>query len=336
MNGGSSELTKRGGFVSFGLALVALLLIPPAGGGRDRGPGGGAAHGYRGDPAPQWGTPEIQTPPTGPNIVVILADDLGWGDLRCYGATKVLTPSLDQLAAEGTIFTQFYSASPVCSPTRAGILTGRFPSRLAVHTAIAADAALNEQRANANWLDPLVPTITSILDSAGYATGLFGKWHLGVVEGAPSPAAYGIDDSVTVNSTGPQFSQPQGHEYFRANSTEYIVDEAIEFIEANQDVPFFLNIWTLLPHAKLHPTDEQLAVYAHLAPPGVPYIGARQIYWASVTAMDEQIGRLVDRIDELGLAENTLILFTSDNGPDNIYSGESSHSGAGAVGPFRG
>jgi N-acetylgalactosamine-6-sulfatase len=316
--------------------VVALLLIPPSGGSREQRPLGGAAHADPGDPAPQWGTPESQSPPDGPNIVFILADDLGWGDPHCYGRDHIQTPSLDQLAQEGTLFTQFYSASPVCSPSRAAFMTGRFPARLRIHAALSADPVYNAGLWQDDWLDPALPTITSIFSSAGYATGLFGKWHLGSVDGAPSPAAYGIDDSVTVNSTGPQFSQPQGHEYFRANSTEYIVDEAIRFIEENQDVPFFLNVWTLIPHATLHPTDEQLAVYDHLAPTGVPYPGARQIYFASITAMDDQIGRLVNRLDELGLGDNTIVIFASDNGPEIIHLNSTGHSGVGSPGPFRG
>jgi N-acetylgalactosamine-6-sulfatase len=270
-----------------------------------------------------------------PNIVLILADDLGWGDLGYFGNNQIQTPRLDLLAQEGTSFSHFYAPAPVCSPTRAGILTGFFPGRLRIHSAISNDHFSNLLHGMPDWLDPDVPTVADILRVAGYATGLFGKWHLGGGEGAPSPGAYGIDDHVTISSTGPHFTQ-QGTAYFRALSTTYIVDEAIRFIEENQGSPFFLNVWTLLPHATLNPTPEQLAVYDHLAPEGVPWVGARQIYYASVTAMDEQIGRLVDRIDELGLANNTLIIFASDNGPSSMSSRNTSHSGVGSPGPSRG
>jgi N-acetylgalactosamine-6-sulfatase len=269
--------------------------------------------------------------------VFILADDLGWGDLGCYGRRTIQTPRLNQMSRQGTLFTQFYTASPVCSPSRAAFMTGRFPGRLRIHSGLNNDPAENAARWQDDWLDPTVPTITSIFSSAGYATGHFGKWHLGSVDGAPTPGAYGIDDHVTVSSTGPQFPQQEpGNEYFRAESTEYIVDEAIRFIEENQDVPFFVNVWTLIPHATLHPTDEQLAIYDDLAPGNIPHYGARQIYFASVTAMDEQIGRLIDRIDELGLGNNTIVVFTSDNGPEIIHLNATGHSGVGSPGPFRG
>jgi N-acetylgalactosamine-6-sulfatase len=317
-----------------GLAVAALLLLLPSGG---SGPLAGSAHGFPDDPVPQWGTPDIPSPPTGPNVVLILADDLGWGDLNCYGNSKILTPALNKLSRHGTLFTQFYAAAPVCSPSRAAFLTGRFPGRLRIHAGLSNDPAYNADRWQDDWLDPAVPTITSIFQSAGYATGLFGKWHLGAVDGAPTPGAYGLDDHVTENSTGPQFPQQvPGNEYFRAESTEYIVDEAIRFIEENQDIPFFVNLWTLIPHATLHPTEEQLAVYDHLAPNGVSHLGARQVYFASVTALDEQIGRLLDRIDELGLANDTIVIFTSDNGPEIIHMNATSHSGVGSPGPFRG
>lgn len=269
-----------------------------------------------------------------PNFIFILVDDLGWGDLACFGNDRIRTPNLDQLAQEGTRFTQFYVASGVCSPTRAAFMTGMFPARLRIHRQIGGHSK-NKAAGMPDWLDPTVPTITDILQSAGYATGHFGKWHLGTCCGAPDPGEYGIDDHVTTNSNGPGFPQ-QGEEFFRAESTRYIVDEVIEFIEENQDRSFYVNVWTSLPHAVLNPTEEQLQVYANLAPNGVPWVGARQIYYASVTAMDEQIGRLMDRLDELGLAEKTLVIFTSDNGPAHPYARNTSHSGVGSAGPFRG
>lgn len=268
-----------------------------------------------------------------PNFIFILADDLGWGDLACFGNDLILTPSLDQLAEEGTRFTQFYVASAVCSPTRAAFMTGIFPARLRIHRFIGGHDS-NKAAGMPDWLDPTVPMITDVFQSAGYATGHFGKWNLGSCCGAPDPGEYGIDDHVTWGSSGPGFPQ-QGDEFFRAESTRYIVDEVIEFIEENQDRPFYVNVWTLLPHGPLNPTEEQLEVYEDLAP-NVPWVGARQIYYASVTAMDEQIGRLMDKLDELGLAENTVVVFTSDNGPAHPYASSESHSGVGSAGPFRG
>lgn len=270
-----------------------------------------------------------------PNIIFILADDMGWGDLACFGNEIVRTPNLNRLANEGTRYTQFYVASAVCSPTRTAAMTGVAPSRLAIHRWIGIEER-NQEAGMPNWLDPSVPTITSMLQSDGYATGHFGKWHMGYCCNAPDPGAYGIDDHVTTNSTGPNF--PQVNEpYFRAESTRYIVDEVIEFIEANHETqPFYINMWTLLPHDPLDPTPDQLEVYDHLRNDNVPYIGAMQIYYASITAMDEQIGRLLVKLDELDIADNTLVVFASDNGPEHTYYKNSSHSAAGSSGPFRG
>jgi len=269
-----------------------------------------------------------------PNFVFIFADDLGWGDLGCYGNRQIKTPNLDRLAAEGTLFTQFYVNGSVCSPSRTAFMTGHYPARHGIHGHLATHAQ-NKARAMPNWLDPGVHTVTSLLKKAGYATGHFGKWHLGSGEGAPDPGKYGIDEHRTVNSNGPQLDGA-GDPYFRAKSTARIVDRTIEFIEKNRDKPFYLNVWTLIPHATLHPTDEQMKPYQRYAPRGVPYKGAKQIYYASVSDLDRQVGRLLKRIDELGLGENTLIAFSSDNGPEDFDIGNAVHSGIGHTGPFRG
>ncbi len=269
-----------------------------------------------------------------PNFVFIFADDLGWGDLGCYGNRQIKTPNLDELAGKGTLFTQFYVNGSVCSPSRTSIMTSHFPARHNVHGHFAT-AQQNQARGMPNWLDPKVPTVTRLLQGAGYVTGHFGKWHLGSGEAAPSPTDYGIDEHRTVNSSGPQL-EGQDEPYFRAKSTAQIVDKTIQFIERNRDRPFYVNVWTLLPHATLHPTDEQMKPYERYAPRGVPYKGAKQIYYASVSDLDRQIGRLIRRIDELGLAENTVIAFSSDNGPEDFDIGNAVHSGIGSTGPFRG
>ena len=270
----------------------------------------------------------------GPNFVFIFADDLGWGDLGCYGNRQIKTPNLDELARKGTLFTQFYVNGSVCSPSRTAFMTGHYPARHAVHGHFAGHQQ-NKARAMPNWLDPEAHTVTRLLQQAGYATGHFGKWHLGSGDGAPTPGKYGIDEHVTVNSTGPQLTGA-GDPYFRAKSTAQIVDRTIEFIEKNRDKPFYVNAWTLVPHATLHPTEEQMKPYRRYAPGGVPYKGAKQIYYASVSDLDRQIGRLVRKIDELGLGENTIIVFSSDNGPEDFDIRNAVHSGIGDTGPFRG
>ncbi len=269
-----------------------------------------------------------------PNFVFIFADDLGWGDLGCYGNRQIKTPNLDELARKGTLFTQFYVNGSVCSPSRTAFMTGHFPARHRVHGHFAAHKQ-NEARAMPDWLDPKAHTVTKLLRDAGYVTGHFGKWHLGSGEGAPDPGEYGIDEHATRTSSGPQLTGTNDP-YFRAKSTAQIVDRTIQFIEKNRDKPFYVNAWTLVPHATLHPTDEQMEPYRRYAPQGVPYKGAKQIYYASVSDMDRQIGRLVKRIDELGLADNTVIAFSSDNGPEDFDIGNAVHSGIGDTGPFRG
>ncbi|MCH7685883.1 MAG: sulfatase-like hydrolase/transferase [Planctomycetes bacterium] len=269
-----------------------------------------------------------------PNILFILADDLGWGDLGCYGHPQIKTPHLDRLARQGTLFTQFYVNGSVCSPSRTAFMTGQFPARHQIHGHLARHDR-NKSRGMPNWLDPKAPLITRLLQQAGYATAHFGKWHLGSGQGAPDPGIYGIDVHRTVNTNGPGFEQ-QRDPYFRAKSTGLFVDEAIRFIESHRDKPFFINLWTLVPHATLHPTDQQMKPYRRFGPGGVPYKGATQIYYATVTALDAELGRLFAKLDELNLSQNTIVLFTSDNGPEDIHIRNASHSGVGSPGPFRG
>ena len=268
-----------------------------------------------------------------PNILFILADDLGWGDLGCYGHPHIRTPNLDRLAAGGTLFTHFYVNASVCSPTRTAFMTGHYPARHSVHGHFASHEQ-NAARDMPDWLDPAVPTTPALLKRAGYATGHFGKWHLGSGQGAPPPDAYGFDDHRTVNSNGPGWDEPDSS--FRAQSSAAIVDEAIRFVRAHRDQPFYLNVWSLVPHATLNPTAEQMAPYERFSPKGVPHDGALKIFYASVTDLDTQIGRLLDELDALGLADETLVLFSSDNGPEDIHITNASHSGVGSAGPFRG
>ena len=269
-----------------------------------------------------------------PNIIFILADGLGWGGLGCYGRPNIKTPSLDRLARQGAQFTQFYVNGSVCSLSRSAFMTGHFPARHRVHGHFA-DAALNEARGMPNWLDPAVVTLPKLLKRAGYATAHFGKWRLGSGPGAPSPEAHGFDGHRTVNANGPSWDQRD--RFFRARSTDLIVDETLRFIEQNRHKPFYVNVWSLLPHATLDPLPEELETYNRFGPGGpVPHQGATQIYYASVSSLDRAIGRLLARLDELGLAGDTLLFFSSDNGPEDIHIRNASHSGVGSSGPFRG
>lgn len=283
-----------------------------------------------------------------PNVLFILTDDQGWADARFAGHPYVQTPNLDRLASQGTWFKQFYVAATVCSPSRCAFMTSHFPARHAIHGHFS-DHAQNQARSMPDWLDPQTATVTRLLRDAGYATGHFGKWHLGGGDGAPTPDAYGIDDVRATVCRDPAWTEPATT--FWAKSSAAIVDEAIRFIRANQDRPFYANVWTLVPHAPLNPTPDQLQVYQSLAPQAndpafgrwmQSYLGEAQdltsqmrIFCASLTDLDTQIGRLLQTLDELGLADNTLVLLSSDNGPEDYRIGNAANAGVGSTGPLR-
>ncbi len=281
-----------------------------------------------------------------PNIIFLLTDDLGWGDLGCYGNRRVQTPVLDRLARDGTRFTQFYAAAAVCSPSRASFLTGRFTPRHGVvrHFRGKQD---NLRRGMPLWLDPRQPLLPRLLRDAGYATAHFGKWHLCSSDDpdSPVPAQYGFQDHRVVVDDGDGLLRlPPGSEgwnlwkeslpgprwaEWKARSNELIIDETIRFAEQNKDRSFYIDSWFFDPHAKLTTTPQQMEPYGKF---GSPY----RIYYGSVTDIDRQIGRLLRRLDELGLAENTILLFSSDNGPEDIAIDNTEEHGVGHPGPFRG
>lgn len=278
-----------------------------------------------------------------PNVILIFADDLGWGDLGSYGHRQLKTPVLDQLAKEGKLFTQFYVNSPVCSPSRAALMTGRFPSALGIHGHFATPES-NMDRGMPNFLDPEINTITKIFKDNGYAVGHFGKWHLGHSPDAPVPSEYGIDVSKT-NTSNSKDNFKLWYPAKRSKATKLVLDETTNFIEKNKDNPFYVNAWLVDPHAVLNPSKKQMKKYEAMSPKPyskkhygqkVKFHGAPQVYYATVTEMDHQIGIFLDRLDALGLKENTIVIFTSDNGPEVMQISNAAHSAAGSPGPFRG
>jgi N-acetylgalactosamine-6-sulfatase len=285
-----------------------------------------------------------------PNVIFILTDDQGWGDAGFAGHPYVRTPHLDKLASESTWFRQFYVAATVCSPSRCTFMTSHYPARHLIHGHFSSHDQ-NAARSMPDWLDPQATTLPALLRTAGYATAHFGKWHLGSGTGAPPPEHYGFDVTRTVGSNGPSLGNEASEPYFRAKSTALIVDETIQFIREHRDQPFYVNVWTLLPHALLKPTPEQLAEYSGLAPRADdPAFGPwmrkylanakdlksqMQVFCASLTDLDTQLGRLFAALDELDLAEDTIILFSSDNGAEDYRISNAANAGVGNTGPLR-
>jgi len=284
-----------------------------------------------------------------PNIVFVFIDDMGYGDLSCFGNRGVKTTHIDRLAAEGIRLTNFYVNSPICSPSRVAVTTGQYPVRHGITSYIAARNA-NRQRGMADWLDPKAATIARTLKKAGYATGHFGKWHMGGgrdVGDAPLPSAYGFDESLVAFEGLGDRVLVEGHGLSRANAklgrgkiqwaawherTGMFVDRAIDFTRRNKGTPFYVQ---LCPNDVHDP---------HVPPPGTAekYADAtdnphERKLLAVIAEMDGHLGRLFGEIDRLGLAADTLIVLTSDNGPtDWPHYYRQGGSPPGSTGPFFG
>jgi len=251
-----------------------------------------------------------------PNVVFILADDLGYTDLACYGSKYYETPHIDRLAADGVRFTDGYACGPNCQPTRAALLSGQYAPRTGVYTVGGIDRF--------NWRSrPLRPvdnvtalpldkvTIAQTLKAAGYATGMFGKWHLGN-DAAHHPRERGFDEAIATAGrhfyfkTDPPVEVPKD-----AYLADFLTERAIDFIERRQAEPFFL----YLPHFGVHaPHEAKPDLIAHFK--SKPPAGGHRdpTYAAMIASVDESVGRILATLDQLGLAENTLVIFSSDNG----------------------
>lgn len=262
-----------------------------------------------------------------PNVVLIVIDDLGWADLGCYGSKFHKTPHLDKLAAEGMRFTQAYAACPVCSPTRAAIMTGRYPQRMNITTWLPGHPDRPTHRLKQPEVTQQLPatetTIAEALKPAGYASASIGKWHLG---GAGSgPTEHGFDLNIGGDQSGTPYS------YFapykagaksipgldKAPDGEYLTDrlaaEAEKFIDAHQKQPFFLYLPHYGVHTPMKAKPEMVAKYGAMpTQPNGSQINP--VYAAMMESMDEAVGRVVKKLDECKLSERTLVIFTSDNG----------------------
>jgi arylsulfatase A-like enzyme len=281
--------------------------------------------------------------PQRPNIIVVFIDDMGWADFSCFGNTEASTPHVDRLAAEGIRYAQFYVNSPICSPSRVALTTGQYPQRWRI-TSFLANRAENERRGMAQWLDPQAPLLPRLLQQSGYATGHFGKWHMGGqrdVGEAPLITDYGFDESLTnFEGLGPRLlplcdahdgQPPRRHAlgsdrlgrgpiiwYNRAEITAGFVGAALEFIRkaAADRRPFYVNVWPDDVHSPFFPPQAKRGDGSK-----------RTLYHAVLETMDAQLGVLFDHVRaDPALRDNTLILVCSDNGHE---------PGAGSAGPFR-
>ena len=280
--------------------------------------------------APSHSAPAT-APPTPPNIVVILADDLGWMDLHCQGNPLLDTPQLDRLAKQGMRFTDAYAAAPVCTPTRAAMMTGKSPARLAITNHAPGHrpgfVPKGQDLAEAETLTYLPlgeVTIAERLKNAGYATGFIGKWHLSHRKGADAngpwepqlrPEHQGFDLNIGGCDRGgpPSFFEPYGIPNIPPRRKgdylpERLADECISFLRTNQAKPFFLCWWDYSVHYPIQAPEQLIQKYRQR--PGVK----DPAYAAMIEGMDTAIGRVLQELDFLGLATNTLVLFTSDNG----------------------
>ena len=240
------------------------------------------------------------TPASRPNIIFIFADDWGWGDLSSHGHPWLKTPYLDRLAREGTDFHQFNVLNPVCSPSRTAAMTGMLPSRFGISQHFAAPAQ-NLARNMPDWLDVRAPSIARFFQQAGYRTAHFGKWHLTNrnTPGAPEPTAYGFDEFAIFNG-GAETASADLHA---------TPDNAAKFIAANQDRPFYLNVWLHESHLPHVPTKASLEKWSHLDE-------QKRVYAAVITDGDNAVGRVLEALDSAGIAQNTIVIFSSDNGPE--------------------
>ncbi|MFN3193153.1 MAG: sulfatase [Aureliella sp.] len=269
-----------------------------------------------------------------PNVVVIMADDLGWRDLHCYGNDEIDTPYLDQFATEGMLFTDAYAASPVCSPTRAAMMTGLAPARLRITNhapghpdGFAPDGATVRE---AEWVRNLslsYVTIAERLKAQGYASAHIGKWHLSHVERGKDSAAkertlrpehQGFDVNIGGTRRGgpPSYFSPYKNDALPdGEDGEYLpermADEAIHFVESRKDQPFFLSWWPFSVHYPMEAREHVIEKYRARKKIKDP------AYAAMIEGMDASIGRFLKALDDLGLRENTLVIFKSDNGGYN-------------------
>lgn len=272
-----------------------------------------------------------------PNIVLIFTDDQGYADLSCFGGKHVKTPRIDQMAAEGAKLTSFYVAASVCTPSRAGLMTGCYPKRIDMARGSKFVVLLAK---DPKGLNPEEITIAEVLKSVGYKTGIFGKWHLGdQLEFLPTRQGFdeffGIPYSHDMHPFHPRqkdFKFPplpllEGEKVLETDPdadylTKQFTGRAVQFIEENKDSPFFLYIPHPIPHKPLHVSPEymktvpeEIKVRLNHEKNSIDYKVRDKLFFQAVSELDWSVGQILDALEENGIDKNTLIIFTSDNGP---------------------
>jgi arylsulfatase A len=268
--------------------------------------------------------------PAKPNIIVVVADDMGYGDLGCYGHPRIKTPALDRMASEGVRFTSFYSGAPICSPSRAALLTGRTPYRVGIRDWIQQDSGVYLPRSEV--------TIPQLLRKAGYTTGLSGKWHLNSkFNGSePTPGDFGFDHWFATQNNAAHIDPTNfvrnGKKVgpLKGADSSLIVDDALRFIAGAGDKPFALFVTFHAPHEQVAAPEKYTAMYSDVDDP------TKRDYYGSVSLVDAEVGRILADLDARGLRERTLVLFTSDNGPQKLLGYPKAIHSHGSSGPLRG
>jgi arylsulfatase A len=255
------------------------------------------------------------------NVVLILADDLGWTDLACFGSDLHETPAIDQLARDGMKFTQNYSACTVCSPTRAALLTGKYPARLHVTDWIPGLMPDNPKLLVPDWTKFLpLPEVTlaEVFKAAGYTTASIGKWHLGGQEYFPAKQGFDLNIAGTDKAAPPSYHAPWKISTLEPDGrtgdylTDRLAEEAVTFIERTKDKPFFLYLPHFAVHTPVQGRADLVAKYRTKIKEGLMHRNAA--YAAMVESLDAAVGRVRAKLSELNLADRTIIVFTSDNG----------------------
>jgi arylsulfatase A-like enzyme len=271
-----------------------------------------------------------------PNIVFLLADDLGCGDLHCYGHPYARTPNIDSLARDGTRFMRYHATGCTCCPARTGLMSSKFPATYPTYPA------------NGGFASHV--TITELLKKRGYATGHFGKWHIGPEQ---KPGTYGID---SIGSSEEETGGKQKKAADDRGRDAHIYDDAIRFIEQHKGGPFYVNVWGHIPHNPVNPTDalvkrwtglkvkdgdfpsQMLGKFSDVRNAGGDVDDGMRRYLADIESLDDSVGRILKRLDELGLRENTIVVFNSDQGADMTKAGNGGlrFNQMGSNGPQRG